>query len=190
MSYSLDRFCQDARAALTANPGHEGRDIARGLLEKLLTDPEFVASTLGDDQPAGVQTLYEDPDLDFCVLAYRADADRTSPPHDHGSSWAIYGQAAKHTDMKVYDRVDGASGAGAAKLEVSREFRLNPGMAGLFDVGDIHAIDHPKGARFVRVTGTDLNRVQRLRFDETQGTAEIIEDQGVPHPGKAHTGKA
>ncbi|MDP6692501.1 MAG: hypothetical protein QF384_23640 [Alphaproteobacteria bacterium] len=185
MGYSLEQFCQDTREALTANPGHEGRDMARANLEKLLVDPDFLASTLGDDQEPGVETIYEDPDLKFCVLAYLAGADRTSPPHDHGVSWAVYGQAEKHTDMQMYQRVDGGAGAGEAKLELIKEFRLNPGQAGLFDVGEIHAIDHPKGARFVRVTGEDLNHVERLRFDAEAGTAEVIEDQGVPHPDKA-----
>jgi len=36
MSYSLEEFCQDAREALSSKPGHEGRDIVRGQLEKLL----------------------------------------------------------------------------------------------------------------------------------------------------------
>ncbi len=182
MSYSLEDFCQDCRDALTGNPGHEGRDIARGKLEKLLVDPDFVSTTLGEEQAKGVRTLYEDPDLEFCVLAYRAGAGHKSPPHDHGASWAIYGQAQLHTDMKMYSRVDGGDGAGDAKLEVIKEFRLNPGMAGLFDVGEIHTIDHPADARFVRVTGTDLNAVQRLRYDESRGVAEVIENASVPEP--------
>ena len=183
MSYTLEQFCQDCREALTSNPGRAGRDIARGKLEQLLVDPDFLASTLGESQAPGVETIFEDPELDFCVLTYLAGGDRTSPPHDHGSSWAIYGQTAKHTDMKMYNRLGGGEGAGEAKLELVKEFRLNPGQAGLFDVGEIHAIAHPKGARFVRVTGTDLNHVERLRFDEKQGRAEIIEDQSVPNPG-------
>ena len=184
MSYSLEQFCQDCREALTSKPGREGRDAVRGKLEHLLVDDEFRTAYLGDDQEHGVKTLYEDSDMEFCVLAYLASGDRTSPPHDHGNSWAIYGQAEKHTDMKLYNRLDSGNGAGEANLEMTGEFRLNPGMAGLFDVGDIHAIDHPEGARFVRVTGTDLNHVKRLRFDETSGRAEIIEDQSVPHPKK------
>lgn len=182
MSYSLEQFCQDCREALTSHPGHEGRDMARGNLEKLLLDPEFVAAELNEDQAKGVRTLYEDPDLEFCVLAYRAARDHKSLPHDHGDSWAIYGQAKHHTDMKVFDRVGGGAGAGEAELKVVKEFRLDPGMAGLFDVGEIHAIDHPADARFVRVTGTDLNKVQRLRFDESRGVAEVIEDASVPDP--------
>jgi hypothetical protein len=182
MGYSLEQFCQDCRVALTDNPGRAGRELARGKFEKLLADPDFLAANLGSDQAKGVRTLYEDPDLEFCVLTYVAGGDRKSPPHDHGDSWAIYGQIEKYTDMKVYNRVDNGQGAGKAELEVVKEFRLEPGMAGLFDVREIHAIDHPAGARFVRVTGTDLTQVERLRFDERRGVAEVIEDVSVPDP--------
>jgi len=182
MSYSLENFCQDCRVALTDKPGRAGRELAREKFEKLLIDPEFLADNLSDDQPEGVRTLYEDPELEFCVLSYVAGGSRKSPPHDHGDSWAIYGQVDKHTDMKVYNRVDMGEGPGKAELEVAKEFRLNPGMAGLFDVREIHTIDHPAGARFVRVTGTDLNQVERLRFDESRGVAEVIEDASVPDP--------
>jgi len=185
MSYSLEEFCDDCREALTTQPGRAGRDAARGKLEQLLLDEAFMAEYLGPDQAAGVQTIFEDPELEFCVLAYCANTDRKSPPHNHGNSWAIYGQTEKHTDMKIYNRLGAGEGAGEAKLEMVKEFRLNPGMAGLFDVGEIHAIDHPAGSRFVRVTGTDLNNVKRLRFDETSGRAEIIENQGVPSPDKS-----
>ena len=50
MGYSLEQFCQDTRETLSANPGHEGRDMTRGNLEKLLLDQDFLAATLGDDQ--------------------------------------------------------------------------------------------------------------------------------------------
>ncbi len=30
-------------------------------------------------------------------------------PHDHGASWAIYGQAVRYTDMTEWTRVDDGS---------------------------------------------------------------------------------
>jgi hypothetical protein len=39
----------------------------------------------------------------------------------------------------------------------------------------IHSIDYPDGARFVRVTGTDLERVPRLKFNLKTNEAEVIE---------------
>ena len=61
------------------------------------------------------------------------------------------------------------------EIEVAREYRLNPGHAGTYDIRDIHAIDYPDGARFVRVTGTDLERVPRLKFNLKTNEAEVIE---------------
>jgi len=56
-----------------------------------------------------------------------------------------------------------------------RKYRLTPGHAGVYDVGDIHSIAYPDDSRFVRVTGRDLDHVQRLRFDLKQGKALTIE---------------
>lgn len=171
MGYSLDNFCQDARASLAADKGSAGRDQVRQHLEKLLTDEDFVASHLGAGREEGMQTVHEDSEQDFVVLTYKMGGPRTSPPHDHGQSWAIYGQIGEYTDIKEYDRTDGAAGVGSAALAETKEYRLEPGHAGLYDVGIIHSIDYPSGARFVRVTGKDLDFEPRIRYDTDAGEA-------------------
>jgi hypothetical protein len=179
MSYTLEQFCKDCHDTLAADPGHSGRDKVRQKLEKLLQNKEFTEAYLGEGQPEGRRTIYEDPDLGFCVLTYNMADPRTSPPHDHGTSWATYGQVAEYTDMTEYRRVSGGDGAGDAKLEQVNHYRLTPGKAGLYDTGAIHAIDYPAGAKFVRVTGKDLERVPRLKFDTSQGKAIEIAAAGV-----------
>jgi len=180
MAYTLNDFCGDCRTALLANSGPQGREQVRQLLERLLSDADFRAAYLSDSQPEGRRQIHEDPDLGFCVLVYVMTEPRRSPPHDHGNSWAVYGQLAEYTEMTEFRRADGGSGAGAASLEEVRRYRLNPGEAGLYDTGAIHAIDYPPGARFVRVTGTDLDHVARLKFDPAAGTATVIENATVP----------
>lgn len=179
MAYSFEQFCKDANAALRADPGRGGKETIRRNLEALLKNRDFVESVCGPQVVHGVRQLYRDPDFDFVVLAHVNKAARKSPPHDHGSSWAIYGQATEYTDMSEYRRVDGKSGAGDATLEHVKTYRLTPGTAGLYDVGAIHAIDYPADARFVRVTGTDLEAVERLKFDTARGKAEVIQSIGV-----------
>jgi len=174
MAYGLDGFCRDCAASLRDNNPAEGKEQVRANLERLLANERFVAETLGPDAPVGVQVLYRDPDLGFCVLAHINREPHASPPHDHGSSWAIYGQATGYTDMTEYRRVEG-SGPGSAKLEVVRRYRLEPGHAGLYDVGAIHAIDFCEGARFVRVTGADLEHVSRLKYDLAGQSATAVE---------------
>ena len=77
--------------------------------------------------------------------------------------------------MSEFRRVDAGTGAGEAKLEQVKSYRLDPGHAGVYDVGAIHAIDYPEGSRFVRVTGRDLDYVRRLKFDTAAGKAITIE---------------
>ena len=107
MIYDLDQFIADARATLKRDPGPAGRESVRTNLERLLANKDFIAKTCGEDVPTGLKVLYEDKDLGFQVLAHINDKPRKSPPHDHGASWAIYGQAAKYTDMIEWERVGG-----------------------------------------------------------------------------------
>lgn len=179
MAYTLEQFCQDAHDAIAADNGPGGREKVRQNLEKLLANKEFVDATCGPDAKLGVHTLYKDPDLEFVVLAHINDEPRASPPHDHGNSWAVYGQATEYTDMSEYRRTDGGAGDGEAKLEKVKSYRLTPGKAGLYDVRAIHAIDYPKNGRFVRVTGRELEMEPRLKFDMTSNKASYIESQGV-----------
>ena len=175
MTYTLDAFTRDAHAALAADNSPSGREQVRLLLERLLTNAQFVDEAVGPNAPMGTRKLYEDKELGFVVLAHCNAKGHKSPPHDHGSSWAVYGQAIKHTDMSEFRRLDGGDGAGDAKLEKVKSYRLEPGHAGVYDVGAIHAIDYPEGSRFVRVTGRDLDYVQRLKFDTAAGKAITIE---------------
>jgi len=179
LSYSLEDFCHDGRDLLAAANNHESRDQMRRNLEKLLADENFQIEYLKNDDESGLQQIYEDPDFGFCVLIYNMDDARKSPPHDHGTSWAIYGQAKEYTDMAVWRRLDDTAGNDRVNLEQERAFRLDPGMAGLFDVGDIHSISYPDNAKFVRVTGTDMSREARKIFDPESGEVKTIEHVGT-----------
>ena len=169
MSYSLDQFVSDCRSILKRDPGPNGREEVRNLLERLLSNKEFVEEYCGEQVPRGLKVLYEDPDLGFQVLAHINDQARTSPPHDHGASWAIYGQASHYTDMTEWEREDDGSDPARANLRPAKKYRLLPGHAGIYQDGKIHSIDYPDYARFVRVTGTNLDRIPRVRFDLKTG---------------------
>ena len=179
MHPALERFCRACREVLDSRPGPEGRAEVARLLEQAVSDAAFRDAVFGAGE-AGRRTLYQDPELGFCVLVYDMDEPRVSPPHDHGPSWAIYAQAEAHTDMTEYARADGGTGPGPAKLRELRRYRLAPGQAGVFDIGAIHRIDYPAGARFVRVTGEDMERVPRLKYDLEAGQAIEMAGTGVP----------
>jgi predicted metal-dependent enzyme (double-stranded beta helix superfamily) len=180
MTYTLDAFCKDCQSVLKADKGPGGREKIRGLIEKLLTNKEFVAEHLGPQVATGRTTLYEDPELKFCVLAHVDRGGRSSTPHDHGRSWAVYGQAVGWSDMSIWKRKDGGAGAGPAELVKIDTFRLDPGKAGIFDIGAIHGVDRSPGdCTFLRVTGEDLEVVPRLKYDLDAKRAITIESAGV-----------
>jgi hypothetical protein len=177
MAYDLDQFIADCRTTLDRDPGPAGRETVRKNLEKLLANPDFIKAYCGDDQPRGLKVLYEDPKLGFQVLAHINDKARVSPPHDHGESWAIYGQATKYTDMTEWTREDDGADPKLAKLKPIRKYRLEPGMAGIYQDGAIHSIDYPDYARFVRVTGTNLDKIRRMRIDLKTGEVHQMTPQ-------------
>src|SRR5215510_13671576 len=169
MPYDLHQFIADCRTNLKQDPGPAGREKIRRDLERLLQEPDFLAQHCCDATPIGLHVLHDDSDLGFQILAHINEKARRSPPHDHGHSWAIYGQAALYTDMTEYERVDGGKDPDNAELKVTTTYRLMPGQAGIYQDGAIHAIDYPDRSRFVRVTGTNLDRIARSRFDLATG---------------------
>ena len=170
--YDLDQFIADCKTTLARDPGTAGREQVRANLERLLGNPDFIRAYCGDDQPRGLKVLYEDPKLGFQVLAHINDKARTSPPHDHGASWAIYGQATKYTDMIEWAREDDGKDPKHAKLKPAKKYRLTPGKAGIYQDGAIHSIDYPDYARFIRVTGTNLDKINRIKIDLKTGAVE------------------
>ena len=93
MNYKLTQFASECRQALTKDSGPNGVEQVRQCVEKAVSDADFVAEYLGSDNESQRNILYEDDELGFCIIAHVYLGARTSPPHDHGPSWAIYGQA-------------------------------------------------------------------------------------------------
>jgi predicted metal-dependent enzyme (double-stranded beta helix superfamily) len=177
MGYTLEQFCQDAKNAIKADPGNGGREKARDCLARLLKEKDFIAAHCSPDHPPGTKLLYRDPELDFNVLAHCFKGGAKSPPHDHGRSWAIYGQALGHTNVEVWRRKDGAKGDkqnGPAELEKIDSYELKAGDAGVFHPGIVHTVEFTPASRYIRVTGTDLNQ-------EVQGVYDL--DKKVVAPG-------
>lgn len=177
MAYELDQFISDCRNSLKRDPGPAGREQVRSNLERLLNNKDFVEKYCGDNVERGLKVLYEDPDLKFQVLAHINDKARVSPPHDHGASWAIYGQAKLWTDMTEWKRLDDGKDPKHAKLEPEKKYRLSPGQAGIYQDGAIHSIDYPDKSRFVRVTGTNLDRINRISIDLKTGDVKQMTPQ-------------
>ncbi|MGH8735818.1 MAG: hypothetical protein ACREVC_00460 [Burkholderiales bacterium] len=170
MSYEFDQFITEVRQTLRRGSGPAELDEVHRRLALLLANSAFVERNCGRDATGGLHRLHIDDELGFEVLAHVNEKSRKSPPHDHGASWAIYGQAIGYTDMTEYRRADDGSNREQAKLEQTRSYRLKPGEVGIFAGSAIHAIDYPDKSRFIRITGTNLDAIERLAYDEQTGS--------------------
>ena len=160
----LEQFAAECRTILKSEPGPSGRRKICMRLEGLLRDPEFVAVTLNSQTPER-QVLYEDAELGFCILAHQYKGAKNSPPHDHGPSWAIYGQAKGETEMTDYALVAPASAEQPGKAKPLRTYKLTPGAAYLYNEGDLHSPRRTGPTQLIRLEGMNMDRIKRLRFE-------------------------
>ena len=167
MSKVLTNLAQNCRQILGDYPGPEGREKIAALLTKLLSDPANI-DTLVPLSTGERELLYEDPDMGFCILAHNYIAAKTTPPHDHGPSWAIYAQARGATVMSDYDKIEDASNEKTGKVRISRTYSLTPGVAHVYNEGDLHPPTRDGPSSLVRIEGTDMSKVKRFRYELAQ----------------------
>ena len=165
MGHTLEKFAAAVHDILAQDPGPRGRERVRRLVEDVLKDDAFVARHLGDDVPER-KILYEDPQLGFCILAHVYHGARESQPHDHGPSWAIYGQARGETLMNDWALVEPASASRPGKVRHVRSYALKPGMAHVYNEGDLHSPRREGPTRLIRIEGTNMDRVKRFAYQK------------------------
>jgi hypothetical protein len=164
MAHTLEQFSASCHRILEADSGPKGRQMVCELLQTLLKDEDFIATHLGDDVPER-KVLYEDSDLGFCILAHVYQGVRESKPHDHGPAWAIYGQARGVTEMTDWELVEPASEDKPGKVRQSKTYTLRPGMAYLYNVGDLHSPRRTGPTRLIRIEGMNMEKVRRLAYE-------------------------
>lgn len=163
MGYTLARLAEGCHHALVEDAGIPGRARICALVAEALQDPDFVAACLGDDVPER-KLLFEDPQFGFCILAHAYRDARESQPHDHGPSWAIYGQGVGETIMSDFALVEPAAENRPGKVRFLRSYTLKPGMAHLYNEGDLHAPRRDGPTRLIRIEGQNLEKVRRFGY--------------------------
>ena len=99
MAYTLEALATDIRTTLKSGPISATGPKVVAFVEKALKDKEFVQVNLGKPGMKTREIIFEDPETGFCVCAHTYEGAATSAAHDHGPSWAIYGQAIGVTEM-------------------------------------------------------------------------------------------
>lgn len=163
MGFTLESFAADVKQVLKDDPGPAGRERVRHLVQEALKDDKFIATYINDSTPDR-QVIYEDPDLGFCVCAHVNRDAREANPHDHGSSWAIYGQAFGETEMSDWEIVEPAAEGNPGKVRRARVYSLKPGMAHTYNEGDVHSPKRVAATGLLRIEGKNTQKMKRLAY--------------------------
>jgi hypothetical protein len=164
MNDTLQVFAAECHKIIKLDSGRRGIEAVREKLEPLLLDEEFIATYLGADNHSARKIIYEDSELGFCILAHVFKGYNEAPPHDHGPSWAIYGQAAGKTEMTEYDEVGSHSDGEIGIAKPVKSYTLEPGMAVAYQVGDLHSPQRDGETRLIRMEGQNLEGIKRDKF--------------------------
>ena len=160
MGYTLDQFAADCRSALQADPGLGGQKQVCDFVEKALNDQEFVEAQLGQATEERA-VIYQDADLGFCICAHSYTGEKQGNPHDHGPTWAIYGQAVGETSMTDWKIVKQPTGDQPGEVVKTDTYVMKPGDAHLYPVGAVHAPYRDAPTKLIRVEGVDTMTVKR-----------------------------
>ena len=168
MATTLEQFARECHDILKQDPGPAGRRKLCARLETALLNASFIKACLNDQTPER-HILYEDPELGFCILAHNYHGAKESNPHDHAHSWAIYGQAKGETEMSDWDKVEQALPDKPGKVARRRVYTLKPGMAHVYNEGDLHSPRREGSTKLIRIEGTNMEKVKRLSYERASG---------------------
>lgn len=163
MPFTLDSFAAECRKILKNDPGRGGREQVKNLVQQVLQDKDFLSQYLNENT-ADRQVLYEDPELGFCICAHLNKDAREANPHDHGSSWAIYGQAFGETEMSDWEILEPAGEGKPGKVKRARVYSLKPGMAHIYHEGDVHSPKRESTTGLIRIEGKNTQKMKRLAY--------------------------
>jgi hypothetical protein len=161
MAYTLEALANDIRSTLKSGAISEAGPKVVTLVEKALKDKEFLKINFSQPNMKVREVIFEDPETGFCVCAHTYEGAATSPAHDHGPSWAIYGQAEGVTEMTDWKIIKKGSGEDPSLVEAVRTYKLEPGMAKFYDVGAVHSPKRDAATKLIRVEGKNLDTVKR-----------------------------
>jgi hypothetical protein len=161
MAYTLEQMASEIRATLRTDAGVAGKEKICSIVSKALVDQDFIKQHLTAEQCKPRKVLYEDPDLGFCICGHVYGDKAIGKPHDHGSSWAIYGQAVGVTEMTDWKIIKPGSGEQPSLVEPQRTYTMRPGDAKLYDVGFVHSPNRAEPTKLIRIEGKNLDNVKR-----------------------------
>ncbi len=156
--FDLDRFIEECRVALSADPTHKS---VREVIARAVSDPAAVLAGLGEPTRAEVQKLHHDPDLTILNVIWGPRM--TIMPHNH-LMWAVIGIYTGRENNIFWRRLPDGTGG---KIEAAGAKSLGERDAEPLGRDIIHTVTNPlprlTGA--IHVYGGDFFAVQRSEWD-------------------------
>ena len=160
---TLESLAKRLRDSMKASPVPDGADALCAILSEALSDRQFTAAMLPDrkDGEAVREILYEDPELGFCICGHVNAGSSVGKPHDHGTTWAIYGQAEGTTEMTDWRIVDRGGDDAPVRVVPERTYTMKPGDAHFYGVGAVHSPKRTRATRLIRIEGANQEFIPR-----------------------------
>ena len=70
------------------------------------------------------------------------------------------------TEMREYDLVQKATSDTPGKVAVNKTYQMRPGDACVYNEGVLHAPSRTEPTSLLRIEGTDMSKVKRLRYEQ------------------------
>ena len=162
MSQVIEEFAANCRKYLKDGPSDAALDkVVKDLEEKVLLSKEVYAEYFPPENTTERKVIYEDPELGFCILAHVNTGAKTSPPHDHGPAWAIYGQVEGQTEMTEFECAEAPTEDTPGKAKPFKTYMMKPGDAVHYNVGKLHAPERTAATKLIRMEGMNMEKVSR-----------------------------
>ena len=151
MSYSLEDLALDIKNTIETHGIKNGSSTICYYVKKALMDQNFVPRHLSDRNEGEQEReiLYEDKEHKFCICGHVYDREAKGFPHDHGSSWAIYGQATGETEMTDWEIVKKEHDT--ILVKPLKTYLMKPGDVHFYDIGSVHSPMRKDPVRLLRI---------------------------------------
>lgn len=162
---TLSEFALMCKSYLEQNEQNVACSKICGFMRKALLNQRFLKHCFGNANWTGRKVLYEDDQLGFCILGHINSGLKSVAPHNHGPTWAIYGQAAGQTVMTEWESVLSGQKATVNKVKEIKTYTLNPGDVNYYPAGSIHSVIRREQGRLLRLEGQNIDRVGKQFFE-------------------------
>ena len=169
MTYTLLELAGDIRAVLSRSEASECCNDLCEIVFKALIDRDFVSTHLTDRVNGAEprEILFEDDKLKFCICGHVYSDQAISKPHDHGPSWALYGQAEGTTEMTDWRVIKKGNGDEPSLVEPTRTYTMKPGDTQFYGIGNVHSPKRTAPTKILRIEGTNLDYIVRSKITPT-----------------------